>query len=156
MTDRYRLRSRLCAELGVPPDASRAEIETAYRRLARALHPDSADPGAVDVERLQRVLDAHAMLSSPALRADDVRRLTETTSSTKREARTCPVCRGAATFTTPCACRSRGYEHVTGPWIATVLPCRACFGSGIRRLMCGACGGTGATHSRCGSTPANE
>jgi len=36
----------LYARLGIAPDASPSQINAAYRRLARALHPDSApNPG---------------------------------------------------------------------------------------------------------------
>jgi DnaJ-class molecular chaperone len=146
------------AQLDVRTDASHAEIDAAYRRLARALHPDSAPPGSVDVERLQRVLEAHAILSSPARRRDyDKRRQPPTQSLRTGEARSCPVCRGARTIITPCgACRAQGYQHFAGPWLSTPHPCEVCNGSGRRRLRCGACAGSGETHTRDRSQPADE
>jgi len=52
------------AELGVPPDATSAEIHRAFRRRLRENHPDTRT-GAVDPESdraLQRILEAYAML----------------------------------------------------------------------------------------------
>jgi curved DNA-binding protein CbpA len=56
------------ALLGVGADASRADIARAYRRIARALHPDShpADPAAA--ERFHAVTLAYELLSDPARR----------------------------------------------------------------------------------------
>src|SRR5213078_1824376 len=86
-------------QLGIAPDASEAEIDAAYRRLARALHPDSAHSHAVDVERLQNVLEAHNVLSNPARRrAYDERNSARPASSRLP----CPVCRGAGVIRTPC------------------------------------------------------
>lgn len=55
------------ATLGVPKNASQAEIKRAYRRLARELHPDtSKDP---DAERkFKEANEAHAVLSDPEKR----------------------------------------------------------------------------------------
>ena len=55
--------------LGVPVDATGAEIVHAYRRLARASHPDvhPDDPGAA--ERFAVLADAYALLSDRARRA---------------------------------------------------------------------------------------
>ncbi|NIH88330.1 J domain-containing protein [Amycolatopsis granulosa] len=47
------------AVLGVPRDATPAQISAAYRRLVRELHPDAADP---DPERLAEVLAAYRAL----------------------------------------------------------------------------------------------
>jgi DnaJ-class molecular chaperone len=54
--------------LGVRPDASREEIQSAYRRLARRYHPDvnaGGDAGA----RFNEVSDAYEVLHDPAQRA---------------------------------------------------------------------------------------
>jgi curved DNA-binding protein CbpA len=54
--------------LGVPPDASREEIHSAYRRLARRCHPDlnaAGDAGA----RFNELSDAYEVLQDPAQRA---------------------------------------------------------------------------------------
>jgi curved DNA-binding protein CbpA len=53
--------------LGVPRQASAAEIARAYRRAARASHPDSG--GAGSAERFQAVSDAYDELRDPRRRA---------------------------------------------------------------------------------------
>jgi DnaJ-class molecular chaperone len=52
--------------LGVPADAADAEIKTAYRRLAKILHPDRGATG--DVDRFRRVQEAYETLSDPTRR----------------------------------------------------------------------------------------
>ncbi|WP_433250013.1 DnaJ C-terminal domain-containing protein [Actinomadura nitritigenes] len=53
--------------LGVPRDASQEEIQRAYRKLARAHHPDiNKDPAAE--ERFKDVSEAYAVLSDPEQR----------------------------------------------------------------------------------------
>ena len=55
------------ALLGVPRDASHAEIKKAFRRLARELHPDvSGDPEAG--HRFRAVAEAYEVLSDPGRR----------------------------------------------------------------------------------------
>jgi molecular chaperone DnaJ len=52
--------------LGVSPSATEAEIKTAYRRLAKILHPDSGTPG--DVARFRGIQEAYETLSDPEKR----------------------------------------------------------------------------------------
>ena len=60
--------------LGVGADASTADISRAYRRLARALHPDSQPGGATAADQFRAVSDAYELLSDPARRIDWDRR----------------------------------------------------------------------------------
>ena len=53
--------------LGVPRQASAAEIARAYRRAARASHPDSGVAGSA--ERFRVVSDAYEQLRDPRRRA---------------------------------------------------------------------------------------
>jgi len=53
------------AILGVEPDATSEEIKSAYRRKARALHPDHFDG---DSGPFRAVHEAYAVLSDPARR----------------------------------------------------------------------------------------
>ena len=54
--------------LGVPRDASTQEIQQAFRKLARRLHPDvNKDPAAE--ERFKEINDAYQVLSDPKTRA---------------------------------------------------------------------------------------
>src|SRR5204862_855650 len=54
--------------LGVPRQASGEEIARAYRRAARASHPDSG--GAGSAERFRAVRDAYEALRDPRRRAE--------------------------------------------------------------------------------------
>jgi DnaJ-class molecular chaperone len=136
------------AQLDVRPDASPREIATAYRRLARALHPDSAQSHAVDVQRLQLVIEAHAVLSNPTRRRDyDERRGIRRSGRSSTDRMPCPVCRGARTIAAPCGqCRGTGHHGSLSAWLGTTSVCRACRGTGWRPVRCGACGATGYTN----------
>src|SRR6187200_2994368 len=68
--------------LGVSRDASPDELQQAFRRLARAHHPDvNKDPGAE--ERFKEINEAYSALSDPELRkrydrfGEDFRRVPE-------------------------------------------------------------------------------
>lgn len=56
------------ATLGVPPDATTAQIKKAYRKLARQHHPDTnpGDPGAAT--RFKTITEAYEVLTDPARR----------------------------------------------------------------------------------------
>jgi molecular chaperone DnaJ len=53
--------------LGVPRDASDADVKKAFRRLARELHPDVSDAADAD-HRFREVAEAHEVLSDPERR----------------------------------------------------------------------------------------
>jgi curved DNA-binding protein CbpA len=60
------------AALGVPRDATRAEISHAYRDLLRATHPDTRDEGVASVQNASfaQALGAYAVLRDPQRRAE--------------------------------------------------------------------------------------
>jgi curved DNA-binding protein CbpA len=60
--------------LGIGADASTTDISRAYRRLARALHPDSRPGDAAATDQFRAVSDAYELLSDPARRTDWDRR----------------------------------------------------------------------------------
>src|ERR671931_491491 len=55
--------------LGVAPSASPEEIQAAYRRLAKAYHPDLNAGSSVAAARMARVNVAKSVLLDPATRA---------------------------------------------------------------------------------------
>ena len=59
----------LYAVLGVGRDATPDEIRGAYRRAARASHPDLHPGDATAIERFKRVQVAYEVLGDPARRA---------------------------------------------------------------------------------------
>lgn len=66
--------------LGIGADATGAEIARAYRRLARAVHPDSRPGDTAAAAEFQAVCDAYGLLSDQASRAayDDQHRARST------------------------------------------------------------------------------
>jgi DnaJ-class molecular chaperone len=133
------------SQLGVHPGATSREIDAAYRRLARALHPDSGNQHPVDVERLQLVIQAHDILSRPDhRRAYDQRRARADEQAKTARSVVCPVCRGTRLITTPCTqCSGRGRQSSGSGFLPELRRCRTCVGTGLRRMPCGACGASG-------------
>lgn len=70
------MRPDLYAVLGVPRDATQADIRHAYRTLLRRYHPDTRHPETLSLSNssgatdLQQVLSAYAVLGDPSARAD--------------------------------------------------------------------------------------
>ncbi|MDQ6934324.1 MAG: J domain-containing protein [Actinomycetota bacterium] len=65
----------LYAVLGVPRDATQADIRHAYRALLRRLHPDTRSTDVPPASKssepdLQQILSAYAVVGDPAARAD--------------------------------------------------------------------------------------
>jgi hypothetical protein len=58
------------AELGVTPDASPVEIASAYRALAKALHPDARPTDPASADRFKRVAAAYRVLADVERRRD--------------------------------------------------------------------------------------
>jgi len=58
------------AVLGVPKDASAADVAKAYRRLARENHPDAKPGDAAAEARFKEASEANSVLSNPERRAE--------------------------------------------------------------------------------------
>ncbi len=56
--------------LGIPKGASAADIKKAYRKLARANHPDSKPGDSMAEERFKEISEANSVLSDPAKRKE--------------------------------------------------------------------------------------
>lgn len=67
--------------LKVSPEASAAEIKSAYRRLARKLHPDSAQGSEETALKFAAIAEAYEVLGNPRERAKYDKRLGEMTLS---------------------------------------------------------------------------
>lgn len=57
------------AMLGVPKDASEADVKKAYRKLARTLHPDTNNGDASAERRFKEIGEAYSVLSDPEQRS---------------------------------------------------------------------------------------
>ena len=66
--------------LKVSPQASAAEIKSAYRRLARKLHPDSTQGSEETALKFAAIAEAYAVLGNSKERAKYDKRLLEITS----------------------------------------------------------------------------
>ena len=139
----------LYARLGIAPDASRSQVNAAYRRLARALHPDSAQTPGGNPAQLRLVIEAHRILSDPREREryDSQSRAPQSLSRSKSVTTdACAVCRGAGTIGNACpACSGTGYLLTNSFWLRTPVACPICDAHGHHVALCGACSGSGRT-----------
>jgi DnaJ-class molecular chaperone len=143
----------LYARLGIAPDASKSQITAAYRRLVRALHPDSAQTPGGSPAQLRLIIEAHRILSDPKQRErydSTTSQLAQTISRSQPiTTKMCPVCRGTATIAHPChRCTGTGHILANSPWLRTPGACPVCHARGYDLARCGACGGTGQTSTR--------
>jgi len=155
--------ANLYARLGIPPEATTSQINAAYRRLALALHPDSAQRGRGDPDALRLVIEAHQILVDPheRQRYDSERRPTAPAQSRSAPMDLCGVCRGAGTIARPCrVCDGSGYVLTHGSWLRTPILCPVCHNRGGCGIWyCGACNGTGRRSTladRRASTPPSD
>jgi DnaJ domain len=114
--------------LGVAPSASPEEIQAAYRRLAKAYHPDLNAGSSVAAARMARVNVAKSVLLDPAARAayDQLRRLrmvprvVRTVYPTGASARPVQHVGGTGSHATrPTYGQPRGQETRRPPWPST-------------------------------------
>ncbi len=144
--DRYASDVDLYARLGVTAHASPPEIDAAYRRRARLLHPDTArEPGGQPAE-LQLVIEAYRVLSHPDRRRWYDAQRGGPEPEPVNEIRRCPVCQGAGGIAQPCAhCSGTGQLLADGPFLRAAMRCVMCRGARHRMIRCGACNGSGRT-----------
>jgi hypothetical protein len=104
------------ALLGVAPSASPEEIQAAYRRLAKAYHPDLNAGSSVAAARMARVNVAKTVLLDPATRAsyDQIRRLRGPRAAAVRRAAARTVYAGPAPAR-PVQSVSNGANHAARP-----------------------------------------
>lgn len=91
--------------LGLDAGASGGEIKAAYRRLARAVHPDVSPHPAASADDFIRVHAAYSTLSDPSKRADYDRRMIMIPSAVGR--RSAPNLARSPSFP---GCRRRTWE----------------------------------------------
>jgi DnaJ-class molecular chaperone len=115
--------------LGVSRDEKPAGIRSAYRRLAKVLHPDLA--GESGTRRFQEIVEAYAVLSDPARRRAHDRKLDDASARAKLE-RLEPI-------------RSVRVEPLDprGRFQTIYRVCTSCGGAFPHRLFCYRCGGLG-------------
>src|SRR4051794_14973663 len=70
MSARDYLEKDYYAALGVPKDASQADIKKAYRKLARQFHPDANKGDAAAEEKFKEISEAYDVLSDATKRKE--------------------------------------------------------------------------------------
>ena len=90
------------AALGLAPGASPTEVRAAYRRLAKAAHPDAAEGSAEAFGALNRAYGAAFAYA---------------------HSEPCPRCAGRGSVPQPGAAYG---------WTPVYMPCGTCVGSGLR------------------------
>jgi DnaJ domain/Protein of unknown function (DUF3592) len=117
-------------ELGVSRDATRDDLVVAFRRRAKALHPDARPDDAQAAERFKRLGTAYAVLVDPVQRAHYDAELTARTTATKGRFGTVRPASPA-----PVAAPSRGAGRLTR------RGARWAFGGGVALMVLGLAAG---------------
>lgn len=145
--------------LGVPPEATDAEIRSAFREKVRASHPDTTSTPDGDgdviavVEAYRQLMGSGAVARSPdpretgSKRRVEVRRVPTDRPEAPAGVR-CPGCRGAGVVELRSACPDCGGSgRITRleAHRARVEPCRRCRGrgGGLHHDVCTVCRGSG-------------
>ena len=98
--------------LGVSPAATETEIREAFRRIAKATHPDTHPGNTAAETRYREASEAHATLSDTAQRAE-------------YDAKVAAEAASGGVFDPETAAQIEFLQHLAGPVVSTVREARA-------------------------------